>query len=744
MPAVKKIFGLYLDGDELKVALLSCDKDIITIETLFKEKLVGQEEKPDFPDYAESFSMDGTHEPPPDSFEFTPAANSEDLEFEEFNEFPGESGDATQQALTRVAHAVQFTSAPLVLNLDVSNVSYKKIVISAKTSPRKILDKIKRAYYSPDSVTMSAYSWFYSGDDEIVGIRHQGSMDLLENMVSINQNEFENRFQFAGVQPNEVALINAIRYNHDIFGMDMTAIFYIGNDFSRITLMQGEEFFMELPIINEGYKKDSILNTIYSRFLLEKAHHDIPSLNRIYLAGNGITEETIDFLKEKEPDAIVEMLLPAKILPNPDSPDEYSDRELAEYIIPITLAAMYLQPKSKRFLRSEFLPKQLRQQKLFSLGLTGIIMLTVILGALLFAISGIVGWKDKNKMLKVQTDNVKSLIQTNHMMIDSLNVIRKRIENYENNISWVKKYIGEDNQWHYILEEISRNFLDHSLSWSTNIHKEEGRFKIEGSTTRRTNIVGFSQMFPFGQIEKVEEKKVEDYTVWDYQILFNMPDPLTTKISDSQKPDSYIKRYKKKAAELKPASPKKEPEKLESKTEEPKKAPEKQPAKTEEPKKAPEKQVVKKEEPKKAPEKQVAKTEAPKEVSKKQEKPAAENKKLYDEAIRLHFSGKHEQAAVKFKEYIDRYQDQLVINATYFLGECKYKLGKPAEAESLFVSVLNNGKAKVPEALLMLGILNQEDGKLNIAHEFWNDLVQRFPRSTYADIARQKLEKYKR
>ncbi len=727
MAAVNKVFGVYLDGDELKVALLSCDKDIITIETLFKEKLVGKEESSEHKDFTDTFA-DGTHEPPPDSFDFTPAANSEDLEFEEFGDFAVDSGDETQQALTRVAHAVQFASAPLVLNLDVSNVSYKKIVISSKTSNKKILDKIKRAYYTPDSVTMSAYSWFYTGEDEIVGIRHEGSMDLLENMVSINQSDFENRFRFAGVQPNEVALVNAIRYNHDIFGMDMTAIFYIGNDFSRITLMQGDQFYLELPIINEGYKNDNILNTIYSRYLLEKAHHDIPALNRIYLAGNGITEEKIEFLKEKEPDAIIEMLLPSRVLPNTDSPDEYTDKELAEYIIPITLAAMYLQPKNKAFLRAEFLPRQLRQQKLFSLGLTGIFMITVIMGTILFAISGIVNWKDKNKMLQVETKNVKSLIETNQIMIDSLNIIRHRIETYENNISWVKKYIGDDNQWHYILEEISRNFLDHSLSWSTNIHKEEDRFKLEGSTTRRTNIVGFSQMFPFGQIEKVEEKKVEEYTVWDYQILFNMPEPLTTKISDSQKPDSYIKRYKK------PEKPEKRVEKKTQKKPEPV---------VEKPKETPKPvEAVQKQEQKPV-------TEKPKSVEKKQEAATkttqvSEGKKLYDEAVKLHFAGKHAQAAVKFKEYIDRYRDELVINSTYFLGECSYKLGKKAEAESLFVSVLNKGKAKVPESMLMLGILNQQDGKLNIAHEFWNDLVQRYPNTTYADIARQKLSKYKR
>ncbi len=735
MATTNKIFGVYLDGDELKVALLSCEKEIITIETLFKEKLVAQDDKKsdrDFygADFAETFS-DGTHEPPPDSFDFTPMAKGEDLEFEEVGEFFDESADESHVALSRVAHAVQFTSAPLALNLDVSNISYKKIVISAKTSDKKILDKIKRAFYTPDAVTMSAYSWFQSGEDEIVGIRHEGSMDLLENLVTINQNEFENRFQFKGIHPNEVALINSVRYNYEIFGLDMTAIFYIGNDFCRITLMQGEDFYLELPIINEGYKKENILNTIYSRFLLEKAHHDIPALNRIFLAGNNITQEKIDFIKEKEPDAIVETLLPVNILPNPNSPDEYSDKELTEYIIPISLAAMHLQPKSPKFLKSNFLPRQLKHQNLFSLGLTGIFMIAVILATTFFSISSIVGWKDKNKMLMVENSTVKSRIESNNILIDSLNVIRKRIENYENNISWVKKYIGEDNQWHYILEEVSSNFLDHSLSWSTNIHKEEDRFKLEGSTTKRTNIVGFSQMFPFGSIEKVEERQVESYTVWDYQILFNMPDPLTTKISDSQKPDSYIKRYKEKAEEV--AKPKKQEKKAEKPREEEKKQEMPQPQPKPDPEAEKPKEV--KATPKAAPKQEEKKT-APKETP--------VGKALYDEAVKLHFGGKHAEAAVKFKEYIDKYRDNLTVNATYFLGECNYKLGKREDAERLFVSVLDTGKAKVPETLLMLGILNREDGKLNIAHEYWNDLVQRYPNSTYADIARKKIAKYKR
>jgi len=775
MAIYKKAFGVYQDGDELRIATVVLDGDKISLDNLYKEHLAGgkrdeedalrrqfaspfEEAAPEYHDGAYRGDEYANTPPPP------PKDDDTNVEFEEldidesYGQAPTQETSHTQDTLTTAALAVQMAGGLVCANLDVSNVAYRRVSLPPKTPEKKIQAEVRKAFFNPDQVTMSAYSWFPSGEqDEVIGIRHEGSMDLLENLVAVNQNSFNSMFDFALVQPNEVALINAVRYNNELFADDITAIFYIGVDFSRVTLMRGDKFLLELPIINEGYSSDNILNTVYSRFLLEKAHHDIPSLNRIFLAGSNLHESTLELLREKEPDANVQFLLPRRLMENVEESAEYSPEELAEYIVPIMLAVAGLQPREKLLYEPNFLPRQIRKQKTFALGFSGVLVLAVVITVALMGLQGI--FKQRSAMRQLQGDiqELEQRISVNQIVIDQITAMEQEIVQHENNLARVKQLIGDHNTWHYIIEESSNCFILNYLSWSTNLHKEDPtQFRLKGSTTQRTNIVAFSQLFPRGQIEKVMENEIEGYTIWDYEITFGMPDPLQTKQLDYKR--EGIRTTPPKLAQ--PDSKSSAPEATEEDTPAPapatpprqqasrpaasrQQAQEQQPAPAQQQRQATQ-PAQQKPAAQPAPQQPQAQKPAPtpqqpQQTSSKPETQRVTGPEEYDQALKSYFAGNVDKAIEQFGAYIQSHNDAWVTNATYFMGECYYRKANFTKAAELFEKVLQLGGRKQADALMMLGNTWQKLGNNQKAVDYWNRLTVDYSKSQYVELAKRKI-----
>ncbi|MCD4830109.1 MAG: hypothetical protein K8R90_11835 [Candidatus Cloacimonetes bacterium] len=728
MPKQLKAFGVYQDGDELRIATVLLDGETLLIDSLYKERMAGEKEAAELAmqdQFASPFDEPTQKNGGAEIFDFGESDDKKEdeaLEFEEldvmesFDEEPN-SGPG-QDALANAATAVQMTSGLVCTNMDVSNIKYRRITIPTKTPAKKINSEVHKAFYSPEQQAITACSYFGSNEqDEVIGIRHQGSMDLLENLVMVNQENFNSEFGFCMVQPNEVALMNAIRYNYEIFGSDVIAIFYIGVDFSRITLMQGEHYLLDLPIINEGYGSDNILNTVYSRFLLEKAHHNIPSLDRIYLAGSGLSEETLELLREKEPDASIQYLLPLRLMDQLDTALDYTNEELAEFIIPIMLAVVCLLPREPLLFQSNFLPKQLRQQKAFALGFGGVIILAAIFAVILLGMNGII--KQRSAIRKIESDiqELAQRIEINMGVIKEIQDMEGLIFEHESNLMRFKHLIGNRNQWHYILEEISGSYLDNYLSWSTNIFREDdGQFRLKGSTTRRQNIVAFSLLFPNGRIDRIVEKEIEGYTVWDYDIAFSMPDQLHTQKLD----------LKREGIDITP--PTLERNNVAAEHDE---AP--SPTVT---------QPVAQPQPNVQPIQQQAVTQ---QQPATQQQPVATTPAVvkgpagYDEALTTYFRGDLAGAAKLFETFIEGSSSPWVSNATYFLGEILYRQQSYPAAIKKFEEVLAMSDRKQPESLMMLGNACNNIGQANKAIGYWNTLVADYPTSQFAALAKRKI-----
>lgn len=114
----------------------------------------------------------------------------------------------------------------------------------------------------------------------------------------------------------------------------------------------------------------------------------------------------------------------------------------------------------------------------------------------------------------------------------------------------------------------------------------------------------------------------------------------------------------------------------------------------------------------------------------------------YQKAFNLLKTGRYEDAAGGFKEFLANYPNgEYADNAQYWLGEAYYVTSafKPALAE--FQKLINTrpGSAKVSHALLKIGYIQDELGQKQAAVTTLEELIERFPTTTAASLAKERL-----
>lgn len=713
MEKEKFYFGVFQDGYEIKIASLVERNNELFLDRLYKRRLPEvSEESNEFDSFDGGVLDDIEDEENSPSFEngeFDMEDKSPDAEFETVGGETDTKSKNITSVLRDVAEEMGFERGKIALNLEVSNIKYRKMDIPPKLSQKKIINKLNKEFYEGPA-PLASYSFFrldqFEDEEEeeeteeknnIIAIGHEGKMELLENLLTVSSFLTKKRFSFNLIQPNEITLVNAVRMNYELHPDEVSAILYIGVDHSRITLMKGNQFWKELPIINEGYESEDITKTVFSRFMLERSHLDVGEVNNIFLCGEDIGNETIEFLKERESEANVELLLPKNIFDDITTLEDYDNSDLTEYIIPIMLAASLKYQKDPRLINVNFIPKQLKeQQNIFSINIPGFISLGLILFSVLFGLHLYFNKKQEISQVKSKNQQLKNQMEIKQTVIDTITAMETKIQKLETSIERANTLIGSKNQNHYIVEKISDGFRKNPLTWATSITSNENSVVINAITTRRRNVVELSKLFPEGKIDAVTETSVQGFTAWEFRIDFMLPDPLETKRQDFKREGLVYKKNEKTKVEN-------------NKVKE-------------------------------------SNSESDTNVSSDRSRNVDYNEidmgkpKLYVAALNLYRKGNFQSAKNKFLEYRKNNNDIWALHSLYFIAECNYGLEQYSLARNQFEEILSKKKIKLSDTKIMLGNVYEKLGDLNQARKYWKRVVDEHPNSKYYEIAQKKLK----
>ena len=126
-------------------------------------------------------------------------------------------------------------------------------------------------------------------------------------------------------------------------------------------------------------------------------------------------------------------------------------------------------------------------------------------------------------------------------------------------------------------------------------------------------------------------------------------------------------------------------------------------------------------------------------------KPAAE--RIFRRALELFRQGKTESAYLGFSNFLSDYPNhEYADNALYWMGDCRYEEEKFSGALSEFLKVVRfyPGSNKMPDVLFKIGLSYQRLGKPQKAQSAFADLVTGYPGSAFADLAKARMQDFKR
>ena len=121
----------------------------------------------------------------------------------------------------------------------------------------------------------------------------------------------------------------------------------------------------------------------------------------------------------------------------------------------------------------------------------------------------------------------------------------------------------------------------------------------------------------------------------------------------------------------------------------------------------------------------------------------AEERDAYQSAFDLLKTGRYDEATGAFTAFLSAYPSgEYSDKAQYWLGEAYYVTSKFAPALEEFQKLVQTrpDSTKVSHALLKIGYIQDELGQTEAAKTTLNDLIERFPETTAARRAKERLQ----
>ncbi|MCF7793372.1 MAG: tetratricopeptide repeat protein [Candidatus Cloacimonetes bacterium] len=702
----KIAFGVFQDGLMIKVAQLNLKDNNVILEqvgeTLISTPFFRQEEDVEdkiskLPDEEAEFAdLDDLNT---EDFELdvtTDIESSEDLD--ELVTKKDESLPGLKE-LQNFLQVYPLEKGKIGMNANDERISY--FHFDAAYAKSKLRKKLQQEMLTPEEIKTKDYILDYVINPNKSGVAfvHRGKLELFHALRDINLSLSKERYFYNHVDTNELALINLVKHNYECKEDEYVLLLYIGNEYKVGIVMKEGVHIKTFPIIVPEGDDIATRQAIYSKVILEQDISDMQITKNVILMGDRVSDEDLEFFREKSTDdgQIHRLELPKLKIPEARQND-LTDEVIAKYAIPISLAWKALQPKNKDFFKSNLLPaKVIENQKYFKIAWHGFVILALIF---YFAFSGTVrNLNIKEKIVTYEQDNytVESELRRNRGLITKLNEIKSKMSALEQNFEKVKALSGNKNIWYYILDTFSNSLDRNPLSWLENIASDNGGFSITGYTTNRRGILEVSELFPEGSISSISRYQIEDQNLWQFDITYLYPDATEIRMNE----DLIIKQTSQQSDEQK-----EDAERILQETEEETKT--------------------------------VSETETQQQEQVSDDQVVRE----YRHTLDVYFAGDYQSAIKLFNDFLRQYPDHnLAYNVTYYKGECLYLLKRYNEAMEVFETIFQGRGKKAPDALMMLGNCWEKLGEKNMARASWNNLIADYPQDELAVAAKYKLSK---
>ena len=452
----KSVVGVFVDGLDVKLALLSTRGKRVVVEELKTGTLVAKlaEQKTaevaatNLGEAADAFSIAGAP-----------------IEAASGAETQGEDNNAVLLGLL-----AQYPSNKYSLTYSLAepalyyHVLESDFGLKGKKLKERILEELRNIRaFQPAS---DAVDYIKTDEGNLLCIVREDGLSLINSLENIKGFIGGRIPMIPAIDSSDMSLMNLVRLNYDLQPADVTVVIYVGVEFTRLIFMRGSHFYQFAPILGEGYDSPNLQNTVYSRLLLEQDNLAIPRIHRIILAGESRRIGFKDFLSQQLPDQEIDYLLVPNLDTSPLSAEQ--QEALSEYAVPIGAAWKVIAGDAPNIYNINLLPAAVREgQRVFKLAWHGYLLIVLLFLFTLFFTYQISNKAKEIKNKREELTLVESRRAENVQLSNSIMALQEQLNRYKTSLALYDSLVPGSERWSKILTQVSHGVEDLNSIWLT-------------------------------------------------------------------------------------------------------------------------------------------------------------------------------------------------------------------------------------------------------------------------------------
>jgi hypothetical protein len=511
----KTSVGIFLDGKTLQIVSLAKEKYAIR---LVDAQLIELSKRPesvvDKPIFAEEIHLD---EQNGNTLDLTDELNSPDVEFDESEpaeEEPTSDYEILENELQKLAHK-KYKIGISVAEPEIYYASFSSDWgLEGDKLKEKIIENLIAEKPTALNLVQDDVKVIRPADNSVLAAVRGDALNVL-HLLETSRRHLGNRMpKISFVETAEISLVNLVKANYEFKEDAHTVIVYIGQEFSRLVFLLGNNLANISQIIGEGIDSPEIANTIYSRLLLELDNLNLNSVDSIILAGEADAGNVHPFLREKfSLDVNIDFFKFSSMDVN------NIDSVLSRFAIAVGVAWRALEERED-FYEADFLPKEVREkQKIFKLGIAGWILLFMLPLLAFFFTSKTLMLQNELKGLGADLKNKQNRLEQLQIPQQELAAANIKIDNYNTIFGVLDSMLIGTKTWSHFLQKVAAVNQNVKRIWVTNIRSaSENKVTLEGYALYRNRIPVFANALGNATLIKVEVQEIREKTVYYFEL----------------------------------------------------------------------------------------------------------------------------------------------------------------------------------------------------------------------------------
>ncbi len=392
--------------------------------------------------------------------------------------------------------------------------------LEGKKLKQKVLEELQNERGGGEKIQPDALQIVRLKDGRLMGILRDNEVNVL-NLLEYLHHERTTRIPVISfVESSESALVNLVNANYEFGENEITVIVYLGNEFSRLIFLKGNQIYTISYIIGAGLDSENITNTIYSRILLEQDNLNLPQIQNIILTGEAYEVSLKSFLEGQLPTEInVDYIKMGNL-------DVIGTEPLISRFAVAIGSAWRILHEGKEFVYDiNLLPAQIEEgQKKFKLGFAGTILL-FLLPAIAFFSTLKIGEQRRliTQLETQQTFHQQELVHLQEIET-KVNAKKEKLINYQNAFGVVDEMSAGLKTWSSFLNRLSKESKRIGYIWITDVNQRSAdRATLKGYSVYRNRIPQLSGSIGSGALKKVEFQEIRNRTVYYFEMDADLP-----------------------------------------------------------------------------------------------------------------------------------------------------------------------------------------------------------------------------